>query len=141
MCIDLVDRIVAYEQGDMSQEETLRLFQELIDTGLAFRQQGQYGRTATSLSRPDWCDQRRKRSRTRNQGDKNMILRETLNFVAQKSKRGVRITVKDKRNMPASRVVTEATWQILQQMNDASFDGSCVMELGIGTYQRSNQWD
>lgn len=37
-----------------------------------------------------------------------MILRETPSFVAEKSKRGVRITVKDKRNTPVSRVVTEA---------------------------------
>ena len=49
MTIDLVDRIMAYEQGDMDQQETLRFFQELIDTGLAFRLQGHYGRTAARL--------------------------------------------------------------------------------------------
>jgi len=49
MTIDLVDRIMAYEQGDMDQEDTLRFFQELIDTGLAFKLQGHYGRTAARL--------------------------------------------------------------------------------------------
>ena len=66
-----------------------------------------------------------------------MILRETANYVAEPSKRGVRISVKDKRNTPVFRVVAESTWQVLQQMNDASFDGSCVLELGIGTFVRS----
>ena len=49
MTIDLVDRILAYEQGDMGQEDALRFFQELIDTGLAWRLQGHYGRTAARL--------------------------------------------------------------------------------------------
>jgi hypothetical protein len=49
MTIDLVDRIMAYEHGDMDQEDTLRFFQELIDTGLAWRLQGHYGRTAARL--------------------------------------------------------------------------------------------
>lgn len=49
MTIDLVDNIMAYEQGDLDQEETLRFFQELIDTGLAWRLQGHYGRTAARL--------------------------------------------------------------------------------------------
>ena len=49
MTIDIVDRIMAYEQGDMGQQEMLQFFQELIDTGLAFRLQGHYGRTATYL--------------------------------------------------------------------------------------------
>lgn len=49
MTIEIVDRIMAYEQGDMSQQEMLQFFQELIDTGLAFRLQGHYGRTAANL--------------------------------------------------------------------------------------------
>jgi len=46
---DLVDKIIAYEQGEMGQEQTLQFFQELIDTGLAFTLQGHYGRTAVRL--------------------------------------------------------------------------------------------
>lgn len=49
MTIDIVDRVMAYEQGDMDYEDSLRFFQELIDTGLAWRLQGHYGRTATRL--------------------------------------------------------------------------------------------
>ena len=49
MTLDIVDRIMAYEQGDMDQEDMLQFFQELIDTGLAFKLQGHYGRTATRL--------------------------------------------------------------------------------------------
>ncbi len=49
MTADLVDRIIAYEQGDMDQEQAAQFFQELIDTGLAFSLQGHYGRTAARL--------------------------------------------------------------------------------------------
>jgi hypothetical protein len=48
MNADIVDRIMAYEQGEMDQEETVAFFQELIDT-LAFTLQGHYGRTAARL--------------------------------------------------------------------------------------------
>lgn len=65
-----------------------------------------------------------------------MTLRETANFVATRASRGVRITAKAKNVVAQSRVVKETTWEILQTMNDASFDGSCVLELGIGTYRR-----
>jgi hypothetical protein len=49
MTTDFVDRIIAYEQGDMDQDEAVRFFQELVDDGLAFRLQGHYGRTAARL--------------------------------------------------------------------------------------------
>ena len=49
MTIDLVDRIMAYEEGSMDQQDMLRFFQELIDTGLAWSLQGHYGRTAARL--------------------------------------------------------------------------------------------
>ena len=49
MTADLVGRIIAYEQGDMDQEEAVRFFQELVDDGLAFRPQGHHGRTAARL--------------------------------------------------------------------------------------------
>jgi len=44
-----VDRIIAYEQGDLSEEETISLFQSLVDSGLAWELQGSYGRTAIAL--------------------------------------------------------------------------------------------
>lgn len=44
-----IDRIIAYEEGDLSDEDTIALFQELIDSGLAWSLQGHYGRTAHRL--------------------------------------------------------------------------------------------
>ena len=45
----LVDKIIAYEGGELSQEDTLELFSELIKNGMAWSLQGTYGRTAQAL--------------------------------------------------------------------------------------------
>jgi len=47
--LNLTDDIIAYEGGELTEEETVELFQKLVDTGLAWTLQGSYGRTATSL--------------------------------------------------------------------------------------------
>ncbi len=47
--LDVTSAIIEYEQGDLSQERTLELFQHLVDTGLAWQLQGHYGRTAANL--------------------------------------------------------------------------------------------
>lgn len=47
--MDIVGRIIQYEQGDLGDKETLELFQELVNTELAWGLQGHYGRTAMSL--------------------------------------------------------------------------------------------
>lgn len=46
---DSIDKIMAYEQGDLNNEETIELFQELVNSGLAWQLQGHYGRMATQL--------------------------------------------------------------------------------------------
>lgn len=48
-CTNLVEKIVAYETGQMEMEEAIEFFQFLIDTGLAWRLQGSYGRMAHQL--------------------------------------------------------------------------------------------
>lgn len=45
----LVNKIIAYENGEMSPEDTLSFFADLIKTGDAWRLQGHYGRTAASF--------------------------------------------------------------------------------------------
>ena len=42
-------KIKAYEQGDLNDEETVVFFQEMLDTGLVWKLQGHYGRTASRL--------------------------------------------------------------------------------------------
>ena len=46
---EIVDDIIAYESGDLNFEEVVNLFQNLVDTGMAWSLQGAYGRTATDL--------------------------------------------------------------------------------------------
>lgn len=45
----LVGKIIAYENGDLTYDEILAFFGELIETGLAWQLQGSYGRMAASL--------------------------------------------------------------------------------------------
>ena len=54
-----VSKIIAYENGGMSEEEVISLFQELIDTGLAWKLQGHYGRIAKSLIESGDCNESR----------------------------------------------------------------------------------
>tara|TARA_B100001248_G_C27077844_1_gene316941 strand:- start:121 stop:297 length:177 start_codon:yes stop_codon:yes gene_type:complete len=54
MLVD-VSKIIAYENNEMTQEEVIEFFQELIDTGHAWRLQGHYGRTALRLIEYGYC--------------------------------------------------------------------------------------
>lgn len=44
-----VDKIISYEQGDLTDDEVIDLFQELLDSGLVWQLQGHYGRFAVQL--------------------------------------------------------------------------------------------
>ena len=46
---DLAGHVMAYERGELSKEETLTLFQALVDSGLVWMLQGYYGRMAAGL--------------------------------------------------------------------------------------------
>jgi hypothetical protein len=44
-----LNKILLYEDGALDEEETVELFQELVNSGLAWKLQGKYGRTASAL--------------------------------------------------------------------------------------------
>jgi len=46
---DQVGAIMDYENGELDGDETVVLFQHLIDTELVWKLQGSYGRTANTL--------------------------------------------------------------------------------------------
>lgn len=52
---DVVGQIIAFESGEMDEDETIDFFQQLIDTGLAWTLQGSYGRAAAALIEAGHC--------------------------------------------------------------------------------------
>ena len=52
---ELTEKIVSYESGELDANETVSLFQELIDSGLAWNLQGHYGRTTYALIEAELC--------------------------------------------------------------------------------------
>jgi len=46
---ELTSRIVDYEMGLLDDDQTIELFQELVDNGMAWTLQGHYGRTAMAM--------------------------------------------------------------------------------------------
>jgi hypothetical protein len=55
---------MAYEGGDMDQDEIIELFQELIDSDEAWLLQGHYGRTAMVLIEAGHCRHARNQEAT-----------------------------------------------------------------------------
>jgi hypothetical protein len=52
---EFLDQIIAYEMGELDEDEVIRLFQNLIDSGLVWKLQGHYGRTARALIDAGLC--------------------------------------------------------------------------------------
>jgi hypothetical protein len=46
---DLISNIIAFESGELEENDIIELFQHLVNTGLAWSLQGSYGRTASAL--------------------------------------------------------------------------------------------
>lgn len=53
--LDLTGAIMDYEEGELDEEETIVLFQHLIDTGLAWQLQGSYGRATAAMIEAGVC--------------------------------------------------------------------------------------
>ena len=53
--MNMTDKIIKYEKGEMQEHEMIEFFQELIDSGIVWTLQGHYGRVATSLIRAGMC--------------------------------------------------------------------------------------
>jgi len=49
MAKDLVDKIMRWENGQMSDPEMVRFFGQLVKSGMAWKLQGMYGRQASRL--------------------------------------------------------------------------------------------
>jgi len=53
--INLTEQLIAYECGNLTESETIQLFQHLIDSGVVYFLQGHYGRRAESLIELGLC--------------------------------------------------------------------------------------
>lgn len=53
--MDTVSFIMAWESGETSEQETIEGFQALIDSGMVWKLQGCYGRTARALIEAGLC--------------------------------------------------------------------------------------
>ena len=53
--MSILNQVIAYEQGELDEEGIIDMFQELINSGMAWKMQGSYGRTAKALLDAGYC--------------------------------------------------------------------------------------
>lgn len=53
--MDSLDFIMAYEAGELDEDQIVAGFQQLIDSGLVWQLQGHYGRAAKALIDAGYC--------------------------------------------------------------------------------------
>ena len=47
--INLVDALIGLDEGTLTEDQEVELFQELVDSGLAWKLQGRIGRQAADM--------------------------------------------------------------------------------------------
>ena len=57
MIMDMPSQFIRYENGELTEEEENEFFQELVNSGMAWKLQGHYGRTAVSLIEGGQCNE------------------------------------------------------------------------------------
>ena len=50
-----IDNIMAFESGELNEQQTIEFFQSIIDSGLVWQLQGSYGRFARNLIEAGLC--------------------------------------------------------------------------------------
>ena len=53
--MSVINQVIAYEQGELDEEGIIDMFQQLINSGMAWKMQGSYGRTAKALIDAGYC--------------------------------------------------------------------------------------
>ena len=51
----MIEQIIAFENGELDDQQTISFFQQLIDSGMAWSLQGSYGRMALALIEEGYC--------------------------------------------------------------------------------------
>ena len=59
MKVDVLDRMIAWEEGKLNGGAVVKLFQELIDNDYVWTLQGSYGRTAAALITSGLCHRKK----------------------------------------------------------------------------------
>ena len=52
---NIINRIIAYEEGAMNEEDIVTFFQDMIDSGVVWQLQGSYHRAANALIKAGKC--------------------------------------------------------------------------------------